>query len=496
MCNIYGGFKRYGDPEDYMEITPDVESLKMRGRDSFGSVRVFEQGGCIKMVSPNIKSVMAKSNEESLIYFAFESRAIPEPELIEHAKSGLDHSRDTQPFENDEWVTSHNGTVVQPERIVAKFKLEPIGPVDSAILPELFKQMDPVTALREHLNGSYALAAYSRKEHALYLCATFQPLYYVEKDAYIYYASLGEQLLYLGCPVVKVAPYTCIKFAYNRPKEVFSLYRTDVNKRVMIICSGGLDSVTTARLYQVLGYEVTLLHFLYGQAAEGVEFDMIKRIAKEYNYPLMVLDVRSVFAEAAKSSRLLKGIPDGATALDDAEGTPSYVGNRNMIFGSIAAGIAEENGIGRVIMGLNLSDGSAYPDNCLPYLRNMEETLQTSLNQQKRVLFRSPFVNLMKHEILQIALAVGSPLHLQASCYYPTLGENGLPVYCDGCGSHLLRSYAFKHLGIKDPVPYKQKFDWEGCRELTNAEWVRILNINYRCELKDIPFAKIIEPTL
>jgi len=491
MCNLYGYYRK-NLSETIPKMIDNPGSLQARGRDSFGYVYAYRTHKLHKEVKKEVDLSFAFTKHTSPIdYFAFESRAIPEPELIEHLKAGLDHERDTQPFVNQRWVSSHNGTIICPEKVIEKWNLCPESPVDSAILPELFTKCYPFRALRYHLDGSYALAAYDRMKHELYLGCTFQPLYYVETQDFIYYASIKEQLEYLNLPVEKVAPYTGILFSATN-KYIQSLYREDINKKVLVICSGGLDSVTTARLYQVLGYEVSLLHFLYAQAAESVEFQMIKRIAKEYNYPLIVIDAREIFKQTAKSSRLLKGEP-ASSALEDAEGTPSYVGNRNMIFASVAAGIAEENKIGRVVMGLNLSDSSAYPDNALPYLLNMEETLRTSLNQQSQVLFRSPFTNLMKHEILKIAVAIGSPLHLQVSCYYPTLNEKGLPKYCKGCGSQLLRAYAFKYLGLIDPCEYD--FDWSNCLELPTDFWERVREVSLQLTQKDIPYWEIIKST-
>jgi len=486
MCNLYGVYKKKQEEMTEPNIIKDTELLKLRGRDAFGTVVVFSDGKEMKLV----KDVVDLNYDfKGVKYFAFESRAIPEPELIEHIQKGLDHKRDTQPFVSDEWITSHNGTVIQPEKIIKTWELSPKSPVDSALLPELFKVCNPERALRYHIDGSYALAAYERKEHVLHLLATFQPMYYVETKQFVYYASIKDQLEYLEEPIIKVEPYTAVKFSRNTVTKE-SLYRNEVNNKVMVICSGGLDSVTTARLYDVLGYEVSLLHLLYSQAAESIEYSMIQRIAEYYGYPLITLDVRNVFQQAAKSSRLLQGKP-AESALEDAEGTPSYVGNRNMIFASMAAGIAEENKIGRVVMGLNLSDGSGYPDNCVPYLLNMEETFKTSLNQQSRILFRSPFVNLMKHEVLQVAFAIGSPLHWQVSCYYPTM-ENDNPKYCKGCGSHLLRAYAFKYLGYKDPVPYADSsFNFEGCKEeLPEYFWTRVFDKKLKLSLEEIPFAK------
>lgn len=493
MCNLYGFYKKDRDVvnEGYPNVIRDTDQLKLRGRDAFGVVMV----DAYRNVTRDVKDVIDLNRKfEGVRYLAFESRAIPEPELIEHAKSGLDHSRDTQPFVNEDFITSHNGTIIQPEKIIAQWHLNPQSPVDSALLPELFSISRPDYTLRHLLDGSYAVAAYDRRSQVLYLMTTFQPLYYTEDADYVYYASVESQLAYLNKPIIKVKPYTGIIFDGWEKREV-SLYRNETNNKALIICSGGLDSVTTARLYDVLGYEVSLIHYLYSQAAETVEDQMVRRIAEYYKYPLIELDVRDVFKRAAASSRLLKGIP-AESALEDAEGTPSYVGNRNMIFASIASGIAEENKISRVIMGLNLSDGSGYPDNCLPYLINMEETLKTSLNQQSRVLFRSPFVNLMKHEVLQVAFAIGSPLQWQASCYYPTI-ENDNPKYCKGCGSHLLRAYAFKHLGYKDPVPYAENFDFgENAKELPADFWDRVKDTNLKLSLNEIPFSKQIEETL
>lgn len=145
----------------------------------------------------------------------------------------------------------------------------------------------------------------------------------------------------------------------------------------------------------------------------------------------------------------------------------SYVGARNLVFSSIAMSIAESVGAATVALGLNIDD-SSYPDNNVTFLDELTDVGSVALNWHKRVRIRAPFVHLTKKEILEVALAIGAPLDLHASCYYPEFEGDGL-AYCGACGCDKLREFSFRALGLIDPVPYRGIRDWSGCQDVNDA---------------------------
>ena len=207
--------------------------------------------------------------------------------------------------------------------------------------------------------------------------------------------------------------------------------------------------MTTARLYQVLGYDVTLVHFRYAQHAESVESWAVRQVSERLNLPLIELPVRELFDQTVPS--VLRNAMQQFGRLWDMESTYSYVGARNLIFAAITMGVAEKIGAGRIALGLNLDD-SVYPDNNITFLRALEETAYFSLDWNKWVLVRAPFVHLTKKEIIKVGMYVGTPFELHVSCYYPKLVD-GRVVYCGRCGCCGLREFSWRALRIVDPVP-------------------------------------------
>ena len=221
----------------------------------------------------------------------------------------------------------------------------------------------------------------------------------------------------------------------------------------MVIFSSGIDSVVTAWLYKQLGYDLTLLHFKYGQAAMHIELIATKELANQLGAKLIVHDVQAIFNEFKQDSVLLsQKEPDPNMQMQDAEGTVSYVPNRNGIFAMIAAAWAEKEGCSTVAYGGQLQSAS-YPDNTIDFVNALNKSFKYSLNWQTNIKFVSPLIHLVKHEIVKLGLALDVPFDKVCACYYPHI-ENTKLVACGECGCCQFRFTAFKMLGVKDTQKY------------------------------------------
>jgi len=145
------------------------------------------------------------------------------------------------------------------------------------------------------------------------------------------------------------------------------------------------------------------------------------------------------------------------------------VPNRNMLFATIAGGIAEMKEIHLVAFGAQMDD-AVYPDNNIGFTESIDETFKYSLNQKTVVNFRSPLVHLIKHEVLELGLKLGVPFEYVTSCYYPKLIK-GKIVNCGKCGCDAYRMNAFKMMKVRDPQK-TMGLDgsyWEGCEVWGNV---------------------------
>jgi 7-cyano-7-deazaguanine synthase len=453
MCGIVGMYNVNMSRENIIEM---INNLKIRGRDGFGVLIKESDNNYFTKIQ--VKEINELNERLSRINFKDKiilgnSRAMPE---IEYLQGAGDNVINLQPFENNEWIVVHNGGISNDWELRKKYDIKTKSKVDSAILPHLFSKVGIIEGLKE-IEGSYAIIAYNLKDKSFWFGSNFMPLHYViTNKGEVIVASLREMFTTHYDLIKEVPPYTLYRYANGR-LDSFSLFRKEPNKKVLVICSGGIDSTTTAYLYNFLGYQIHLLHFNYGQAAEKAETFSVKQISKHLKVPLIIYNARPLFKHFKKASLLLsQKKADPSLAIKDAESTLSYVPNRNMIFASIAAALAEMHKIDTVALGAQQMDGIAYPDNNIPFIESLDKTLKYSLNWYTNVRFRAPFIHLIKHEIISIGLKLGVPYEYVTSCYYPKLKNNKI-ISCGECGCCQFRLGAFAMLGVKDPGTFKTK---------------------------------------
>lgn len=227
-----------------------------------------------------------------------------------------------------------------------------------------------------------------------------------------------------------------------------------MNKKAVVLLSGGLDSTTVLAIAKSEGYQVYALSFSYGQR-HNIELEKAKKIAAHFqvaDHAIISIDLRRIGGSALTSDI---EVPKERSLSEMEKNIPvTYVPARNTIFLSFALGWAETLGISDIFIGVNALDYSGYPD-CRPeYIAAFEHlaNLATSAGVENRLSFHihTPLINLTKAEIIKQGLSLGVDYSLTHSCYDPSPEGKA----CGRCDSCLLRLKGFQETNVQDPISY------------------------------------------
>ena len=222
-----------------------------------------------------------------------------------------------------------------------------------------------------------------------------------------------------------------------------------VNKKALVLFSGGLDSTTMLAMVKSDGYEITALTINYNQRHVS-EIDFSKKSLSQLQINKQIifdLDLSKIGGSA-----LTDNIP---VPIDSNDNIPTtYVPARNTIFLSLASSFAERLNISDIFIGANIIDYSGYPD-CRPeFIKSFEKTINlgTKLGVEgSHFRIHTPLIKMTKAEIITKGHSLGVDYSLTLSCYNPT--DSGLA--CGKCDSCKFRKDGFKDAGLPDPTKYK-----------------------------------------
>ena len=221
-------------------------------------------------------------------------------------------------------------------------------------------------------------------------------------------------------------------------------------KKAIVLFSGGLDSTTLLAYTLNKGFDVFPLTIQYGQR-HSVEIKKGCQTLLKYGLESSVIKFNIDLTPFKTCSLVNREIPVPEQCDDDS--IPStYVPSRNLIFLSIASGMAETIGAEKIFIGVNAIDYSGYPD-CRPeFIKAFNSSLKVGTKQgvEKELSVEAPFINMSKKEIIELGVSLGVDYGLTHSCYSPD--ENG--VSCGKCDSCKLRLSGFRQAKIKDPLDY------------------------------------------
>jgi len=223
--------------------------------------------------------------------------------------------------------------------------------------------------------------------------------------------------------------------------------KRSMNKKAVVLLSGGLDSAVTLYYAKDKGYVCHCLNFDYGQR-HRTEIDKARSIAEAAGAELTV--IRLPFSW--KGSSLLDisaDIPRGRKLREIKKEIPStYVPARNTVFLSIAASFAEAIGAEAVFIGAHAQDSSGYPDCRKEYLEAIDKAIKlgTKAGVEGRFRVEFPLIDKTKKDIIELGLGLGVPFEYAWSCY---AGGKKPCMECDSC---ILRAKGFAEAGVEDPL--------------------------------------------
>lgn len=215
-------------------------------------------------------------------------------------------------------------------------------------------------------------------------------------------------------------------------------------KDSVIIVSGGMDSITL--LYDKKEEIALAVTFDYGSNHNAKEIAWAKVHCKRLKIKHIVIKLD--FMHKYFTSSLLEGadaIPEGHYADENMKST--VVPFRNGIMLSIAAGIAESNGLKKVLIANHGGDHTIYPD-CRPaFIKAMNEA--TENGTYVNVSICAPYTNITKADIARIGKRLGIDYSETWSCY------KGGEKHCGKCGTCIERKEALALAGIEDKTEYE-----------------------------------------
>ena len=215
------------------------------------------------------------------------------------------------------------------------------------------------------------------------------------------------------------------------------------HKDSLIIVSGGMDSITL--LYDCKDSIALAVSFDYGSNHNAREIPFARLHCRRLGIRHVVIPLE--FMHTYFKSSLLEGadaIPEGHYADDNMKST--VVPFRNGIMLAIAVGMAESNGLKRVLIANHRGDHAIYPD-CRPnFIAAIDSAAKAGTYVNVSVV--APYTNISKTDIAKRGKALGIDYAETWSCY------KGGDTHCGKCGTCVERKEALHDAGIDDNTVY------------------------------------------
>jgi len=395
-------------------------------------------------------------------------RGEPATEWVQQKKP-----EDIPPFmsPSGNWIFAHNGVIANDGEIMQGYREEqlsrdafsPAPPtrIDSYAIGILLDRYGFKDAC-EMLKGSFAILAVHKSEHnRMWWGCNYKPLYALRTQDGVLFASQRAYFDGMYDPLndpspVQLGPYAAgnvqvVKYGSGQVNVLHAdaeLYpaKAPTPDRVLVVCSGGLDSATVAYLHKkTWKNDVTLLHFAYSCRAQGRELDSIGHLAADLGCSVQIVET-DFFNTTVPSVLTNEGtIAPGAVG---AELSTEWVPARNLVFASLALAIAERDNYDCVAFGTNQEEGCAFVDNEQETYEKLRQLVPFAVAPYRHIRISDPLGGLMKHQIVTLGAKLQVPHQYTYSCY------KGGELHCGTCGPCLQRSTAFRMANVPDPTRY------------------------------------------
>lgn len=216
--------------------------------------------------------------------------------------------------------------------------------------------------------------------------------------------------------------------------------------KVVVLCSGGMDSVTALHWARREHDVRAVLSFDYGSKHNASELPFATAHARALGVRHVVVPLAFI-GEHFTSDLLQSGgeIPEGHYADDNMKRT--VVPFRNGIMLAVAGGFAESVDATGLVIAAHTGDHTIYPDCREDFMRAMGDALR--LGTYAGIELLRPFIALTKGQIAAEGARLGVDFARTWSCY------KGGAVHCGKCGTCVERREAFLQAGLIDPTVYE-----------------------------------------
>jgi 7-cyano-7-deazaguanine synthase len=215
--------------------------------------------------------------------------------------------------------------------------------------------------------------------------------------------------------------------------------------KVIVLCSGGMDSVAALYAANKEHSVQRVLSFHYGSKHNDNEIPFAA-----YHSDLLGLKHEIVnldFMDTLFTSSLLQSgeeIPDGH--YEEANMKQTVVPFRNGIMLAIATGIAESAEAEGVVIAAHSGDHAIYPDCREPFMQAFAQAMSSGTYATIQLL--RPFISMDKASVAIEGNKLGVDFSKTWSCY------KGGEIHCGTCGTCVERREAFIVAGLPDETPY------------------------------------------
>jgi 7-cyano-7-deazaguanine synthase len=220
-----------------------------------------------------------------------------------------------------------------------------------------------------------------------------------------------------------------------------------MKKQVVVLVSGGVDSVSALYEAHQIHKVVTGISFDYGSKHNHKEIPFAAFHCERLGVPHRIVHLGFV-GELFKSNLLTSGgaIPDGH--YEEQTMKQTVVPFRNGIMLSIAAGFAESIAARALVIAAHSGDHAIYPDCREDFMKAMGDAIRLGTYAHIEIL--RPFIHFTKSEIVQRGHELGVDFSKTWSCY------KGATIHCGTCGTCVERREAFMLAGVPDPTAYAE----------------------------------------
>lgn len=226
----------------------------------------------------------------------------------------------------------------------------------------------------------------------------------------------------------------------------------------IVVCSGGLDSVTAAHFVKEKGYEkIRVLFFNYGQRNYGMERKCALGCAKDLGSEFFEINLR--YLGSISSSMLNSNEEHRQLTKEDLKDSKNesdkwYVPSRNLIFLSNALSFAEsimmkEGETCDIFVGFKNEGKEPFPDTTEEFVESLNKVSEISTKGGFKII--APLIKKDKEDIISLGKELGVDFTKTFSCYV------GVENHCGTCLACRLRQEGFKWAGIEDPTDYLEK---------------------------------------